>query len=299
MDFTLYWFMLPVAVLVATTAMLSGIGGAALFTPIFLIIFPALGPEYPLQSATAAFGAALLTQTFGFASGLVGYWRKRLIDVGSALPFIIVAVPFAVAGALASHLAHEVALKATYGALMAVGAWVMLRRGRYARGSDDGGGAASAPAAAMALRTVRDRAGHTYSFAAPRQTAGGAVTALGAFFTGLVSTGIGEVIMPQLVRRNRVPVAVAAATSVVVVISTTAAASATQIWGLMSAGGVGAVPWNLVCYTIPGVLIGGQLGPLLQGRFSQGTMVRAIGLLFCAIALAMMWIAARDWRLIS
>ena len=33
MDFTLYWFMFPVAILVATAAMLSGIGGAALFTP--------------------------------------------------------------------------------------------------------------------------------------------------------------------------------------------------------------------------------------------------------------------------
>ena len=32
MDFTLYWFMLPVSMGVATTAMLSGIGGAALFT---------------------------------------------------------------------------------------------------------------------------------------------------------------------------------------------------------------------------------------------------------------------------
>ena len=29
MDFTLYWFMFPVSILVATCAMLSGIGGAA------------------------------------------------------------------------------------------------------------------------------------------------------------------------------------------------------------------------------------------------------------------------------
>jgi hypothetical protein len=45
MDWTIYWFMFPVSIGVATTAMLSGIGGAALFTPIFLIIFPLLGPE--------------------------------------------------------------------------------------------------------------------------------------------------------------------------------------------------------------------------------------------------------------
>ena len=53
-DWTLYWFMFPVAILVATSAMLSGIGGAAIFAPIFLIIFPLLGPEYPLGSLAAA-----------------------------------------------------------------------------------------------------------------------------------------------------------------------------------------------------------------------------------------------------
>ena len=71
MDFTLYWFMLPVSVCVATCAMLCGIGGAALFTPIFILVFPLLGPEYPLDSTVAAIGTALLTETFGFSSGFV------------------------------------------------------------------------------------------------------------------------------------------------------------------------------------------------------------------------------------
>ena len=64
--------MFPISMCVATTAMLSGIGGATLFTLIFLIIFPLLGPEYPLASAVAAIGSALLTEVFGFPSGFVG-----------------------------------------------------------------------------------------------------------------------------------------------------------------------------------------------------------------------------------
>ena len=59
MDFTIYWFMFPVSICVATTAMLSGIGGAAFFMPIFLIVFPLLGPEYALASPVAAIGVAL------------------------------------------------------------------------------------------------------------------------------------------------------------------------------------------------------------------------------------------------
>jgi len=53
MDLTLYWFMFPVSIGVATCAMLSGIGGAALFTPIFILGFPLLGPEYILRSTLA------------------------------------------------------------------------------------------------------------------------------------------------------------------------------------------------------------------------------------------------------
>ncbi len=80
MNFTLYWFMFPVSIGVATCAMLSGIGGAALFTPIFVLVFPLLGPEYVLASTFAAISTALLTQTFGFLSGFVGYYRRRMID---------------------------------------------------------------------------------------------------------------------------------------------------------------------------------------------------------------------------
>ena len=66
MDWTQYWFMFPVGICVATLAMLGGIGGAALFIPVFVVIFPLLGPEYPLATS-AAIGAALLTTVFGFS----------------------------------------------------------------------------------------------------------------------------------------------------------------------------------------------------------------------------------------
>ena len=53
MDRTIYRFMFPVSICIATTAMLSGIGGAALFTPVFIIVFPLIGPEYPLATPAA------------------------------------------------------------------------------------------------------------------------------------------------------------------------------------------------------------------------------------------------------
>ena len=100
--------------------------------------------------------------------------------------------------------------------------------------------------------------------------------------------------MPQLVKRNNVPIPVAAATSVFIVIVVVASASFTQISSLIAEGGMAAVPWNVVVYTIPAVIIGGQIGPRLQGKVSQRTMEKAIGYLFLVVGISMGWIAIRN-----
>jgi len=51
------------------------------------------------------------------------------------------------------------------------------------------------------------------------------------------------------------------------------------------------MPWNLVCYSIPGVIIGGQIGLLLQGKYSQRTMERSIAMLFFVFSIAMFSVA--------
>ncbi len=291
MDWTIYWFMLPVSMMVATTAMLSGIGGAALFTPIFLIIFPLLGPEYPLAGPVAAIGVALLTETFGFSSGFVGYFRKGLIDFHGAVPFIAVGVPVAIAGALSARFADPDLLKGAYAALMLVLSVILLRHHAPVADVTPAHGELSVGAAdARPTRRITARDGRVYTYKIPRQGGGAAATGLGAFLTGMLSVGIGEVVMPQLVKRCKVPVPVAAATSVLVVIVVVAAASFTQISAIVAEGGLAAVPWNLVVYTIPGVIIGGQIGPRLQGRIAPRSIEQAIAILFAVIGISMAWI---------
>ena len=283
MDFTLYWFMFPVSILVATCAMLSGIGGAALFTPIFVLLFPLLGPEYALHSTMAAVTAALITQTFGFLSGFVGYYRRRLIDFRLALRILRTAVPVGVAGALTAFLVPESLLLASYSILVAILAWVMWRN-RPPAGAEHFG--LEGPP-----RTIVDSQGHEYTYRVPLLGVRSySLTAVGAFLTGMVSVGIGEVTISQLTRKG-MPIAVAAATSVLVVIVTVVFASATLATQLIRGGGWTAVPWDLLAYDIPGVLIGGQIGPRLQGKIAPHTMRRAIAVLFVVLATAMMLVA--------
>lgn len=296
LDWVQYWFMFPVSIGIATTAMLSGIGGAALFIPIFVIIFPVLGPEYPLTTA-AAIGSALMTEVFGFSSGFVGYYRKKLIDFRSAVPFLMVSVPIAIIGAilLATLKEQEVFLKGAYALLMLVLCPIILRHTPPEKIAEPQSVGAAAVADDRPMRSITGRDGKTYQYRKPRLGAfGAATTSVGGFLTGLLGVGIGEVIISQLVKRNRVPVAVAAATSVFTVIVTIASASFTQVTALIAAGGVNAIPWNLVVYTVPAVIIGGQIGPRLQGTIPQRTMEKAIAILFGIIGVAMAFIVLRQ-----
>lgn len=295
MDWAQYWFMLPVSTAVATTAMLSGIGGAAMFIPIFLVAFPLADCNLLFTPpAVAAIGVALLTETFGFSSGFVGYYRRGLIDFRTSVPFLTVSVPVAVGGALIAFLltrdnpSAETVLKAAYGVLMLLLAAVMaFHHPGPGRAPDSAPGASD-----ESWRELVDRRGKVFRYRVPTQGRGVLATGLGGLLTGLLGVGIGEVIMPQLAQRNRIPLPVAAATSVLIVIVTVAAASLTLIYQLVDAGGVSAVPWHLVCYTVPGVILGGQIGPRLHGRISTRALQRGISLLFLAIGLAMLWLVA-------
>jgi len=82
--------MFPIAILIASIAMASGVGGATFFSPLFILAL-GLPPE-------VAVGTGLITEVFGFASGLFAYIRKRLIDFSLGLNLLIVTIPLALLG---------------------------------------------------------------------------------------------------------------------------------------------------------------------------------------------------------
>ena len=82
------WFMFPISIVIATIAMASGVGGATFFAPIFL-----LGLGLP---AEVAIGVGLITEVFGFTSGLVAYLRRKLVDFKLAGALLMFSIPMAV-----------------------------------------------------------------------------------------------------------------------------------------------------------------------------------------------------------
>lgn len=291
MTWTVYWFMLPVCFVVAAVAMFSGISGAAMLTPVFLVGFPLL--DVPRLTTVEAIGTSLLLETSGFGAGVYRYLSMGLVDVRSARRLIVVSLPVAAAGAVVARHVPAQVLRIGYGVAMLGLAWLLSRK-EPARSAEDQD---ARPAlvwesdrshrgcGAGEEREIKAASGRVYRYCAHGLALQRVITGAGAFVAGLISTGVGEATLPALVRRSRFPVAVAAATSTVVVAGTVTGAAVTHLVELMQRGGLSAVPWELLVWAVPGALLGALVGTRLQGRVSEDAARWFFSALFLAIGL--------------
>ena len=98
-----YWYLFPISILIAITAMASGIGGAVFFSPLFILALK-LEPS-------VAIGTALTTELFGFSSGLFAYWRRGLIDFKLGRDLLLFSVPAAIVGSFTAEAFPAAVLK--------------------------------------------------------------------------------------------------------------------------------------------------------------------------------------------
>ncbi len=276
-----YWFMFPIAILIATTAMASGVEGATFFTPLFML---ALGLEPEI-----AIGTGLITEVFGFASGLFAYARKRLIDYKLGVALLIVTVPMALFGTWAAGYVPADILKTILGmGLLAIAAtFLRTPEKKEVEHLDDAiqqeyGGE-------KAKTCLVTREGKEICYTVCNRTEGRLLAGVGGMFIGMISTGLGELNGYFLLQRCRVPSPVAVATSVFIVAITALVASTGHIIKFVQTGGETlSTVLNLVIFTVPGVIIGGQLGPLVSSRISQHTLERGLAILFILVAVLML-----------
>lgn len=272
---TRYWFMCPVALCVSICANLVGIGGAAFFAPMFIIGFPLLGPEYELHSPLAAVAISLGVELFGFSSGMMGYVRRGLVDFQGAGKFAIITVPASLAATLVFSYFPLILLKGLYVALMyCLSAYLLFWR---LGGKDQPDGTSPV---SPAEKVIVDSDGKSYNLP-PIQIgpSGYFLSILGGWLMGFLGVGAGEVVLPQLLSIG-FPAAIAAPTSVAVVVATVASTVWMQMMKLIRGGGLAVIPWNILCWMAPTVVVGAQIATLLQGKFKQTHLVLAIGLTF-------------------
>lgn len=266
------WWVLPASVLFSTLAISSGISGALLFSPFFMLV-AGLSPSQ-------AVGAGLLTEVFGMGNGLRSYVRKGLVDWSTVRWLLLGSVPTVVAGALLSHHIPDGLLKIVFGSgLVLLSVYLLLhptppecepggKEGRVLRERSGKRG----------VTEITDAGGTTYRYPTCWRLPGVALAALGGTLTEIISAGLPEVTTTQLILRCRVPARIAIATSVVTLAITAVAGAAVH--------SLAAVPvWDVVVWSIPGVLIGSHLGSRLGDLLPPGIMERGLSMVFGVIGL--------------
>ena len=271
-----FWFMLPIAFAIATLAMASGVGGATFFSPLFILALR-LEPE-------VAIGTALITEVFGFASGLFAYIRDRVIDFKLGGIMLAATVPLALLGTYLGGIIDPNILKI----VLAVGLLAVAISFLHAPDEEEvkrtNREAAETLAATNPEACIVARDGEQICYVVKRKFEGLISGGVGGLFVGLISTGLGELNDYFLLKRCKVPSRVSVATSVFVIAVTVLAASGGHVVRFAQAGGetIDQV-LSLVVFTVPGVLIGGQVGPKVAARVPERTMQVILAVLFILI----------------
>lgn len=188
-----YWFLTPICIVGATVAMTVGIGGPVFFTPVFILVL-----DLPPATAVAV---ALFTQCFGFLSGAIAYWRRRLVDRALARQLMLVAMPAALVGSQISDVVPGPLLRRLFGCVAITVAYRVFMPSR----SPDARPEREPSVEPRASATTIDRTGHTYRYPVARRAESAVLATVGATLLGMISVGLAELQGYHLIVRSQVP----------------------------------------------------------------------------------------------
>jgi uncharacterized membrane protein YfcA len=225
------WVALPMGVLIATVVSAVGLGGGILWMPFFLLVMR-MHPETAVLTS-------LMIQTAGMASGSIAYGRQGRLDVRLALVMLITALPGILAGACLSGRLTSARMELFLGILIMMTAFLFVSsRQRY----DD-----------IGVRRVAIRRAIPYSW----------VTVAAAIVTGMLSISMSEWLIPLMRSRLSLRMSSAIATSILITFGTCVVGLAAHL-----SMGAAAAP-AVVAWAVPGVILGGQIGPRITQRIHE------------------------------
>jgi len=244
-DLTLQLLTFLTAIGVSTFAMVSGGEGAIIFTPFFI----GLGIE-PTQAISTAF----LTQLFGKTSGTIGYHLKKEkhIQWNIVLMLILFSAPFVVIGSYFTYMLTSSIVKTLFGGMILVLALLMA----YSFRKQDSN-----------RESVNGREITKLSF----------VPAIAGFLTGIFSIGAGTINMVLLERILKLRIIKTVATVV-------ATMAITALFGSIVHAYYG-LRWDIIPFTVSGVLIGGQIGPRIASWLDKKQKSHLIKILFITLTI--------------
>lgn len=227
------WIALPAGFIIATLATLVGIGGGLLWMP-FLIFLVHLPP-------TEAVATSLVIQVGGLGSGSLTVLKTKKTDLRLSLLFAICAFPGVPVGVWISRFVPADSIVFILGIACLVIGLVFV----YAQDQPDVG---------SSQISLRQTVPYLW------------LATLFSIMTGFLSMGVGDFLVPIL--RNRLRMSMESAMGACLIVMAMNAALAATLHIVIR----DKVATGLVLWAIPGVLLGGQVGPRLAGRIPDQTL---------------------------
>ena len=308
-----YWWLFVFFLLGATIVNTVGISGSALFVPFLIFIFPLIAGETLGSQTLVKIG--LISESFGLSSSALAFIQYGLVDRRLALSLVAGAVPFVVAGALLSFVIPDPIFHALLGLALIAASYLLFKAdlgheepgasGDDADVSADGGpelpddddklGPAGVEKAEDGTVTRVDRDGNDYSYSHGGYLERFGNYSVGGVFQGLAGFGVGELGIISMLRTN-VPVRVAIGTNHIVVALTAVLASLVHVFGGQFVPGahnisLASTPWNMVVWTVPATVTGGQIAPYVSAAVDTELLKQGVGVLFGIIAVALFLMA--------
>jgi hypothetical protein len=228
------WIALPAGLVIATLATMVGFGGGVLWMP-FLLLVTRLEPA---QAVTTS----LIIQVAGMGSGSLAVIKARKADFPLSFFLSVCAFIGIPVGVWLSNLISPDSIIFLLGVISMAMALVFVY-------THDDSNAATAQ-----KTTLRQSTPYLL------------LSTLFAVLTGLLSMGVGDFLVPIL--RNRLKLGMEAAMATCLVVMAASAAFAAGLHLLVG----DSFASRVVLWALPGVLIGGQIGPRLAGRIDDRTL---------------------------
>ncbi|NOQ63180.1 MAG: TSUP family transporter [Methyloprofundus sp.] len=226
-----YWYAFPVGLLISSLVSSVGIGGGVLWMPFFLIVLK-LSPETAVLTS-------LVIQTAGMGSASLMCARQKRVDKKMAGFILLISLPGVLIGSiLASRLESEY-MQLALGLLVMTTAFLFVSsKQKYAD---------------MGKESVDMRQAYRSSW----------ITFPASIGSGMLSTSMSEWLIPIMRSKLSLKMSHAIGTSIVIAFGVSAVAAVIHLF-LGSKPEIGAVIW-----AVPGVLIGGQIGPRITAMINE------------------------------
>jgi uncharacterized protein len=254
-----HWYLLPVGCLIAVLAMSSGVSAGNLWVPVYLL--------WARFEPPVAFWMTLTTMLCGYGSGVVRNLRQGTIDRRCIVRYLPCTVPAALVGG--------------YFAPSINASWLIVLFGVFVLGYG----------VHMLRLATRRFEGVTFLAWERAGVRDYTVALVGGTVHGMIAVGLGELMLPSLLAARKLyNPAKAVGSTVLVIFVTSLAAAMVRLHGpfLTALGEQRMTLLGAIIFATPGVILGGQLGPVIVRRLSARVLRLYVAIILLLVGLLML-----------